>query len=107
MTLDYDQTFFKLDDKEKSRKSGIKCGFVRVRQVAINAPVVQALQTTNEEPDLHNNSGRNQRSQLTKPPSLCFVCSDSVSRHFLRDFKTFKTFANKQKKPFVVGADSA
>ena len=96
--------FFKLDDKKKSRESGIGCGFVRVRQVAINASVVQASQTNNKGPDLHNNSGRNQRLPLTKPPPLCFVCSDSVSRHFLRDCETFEIFANERKYSFVVGA---
>ena len=104
MTLDYDQPFFKLDDKEKSRESGIERGFVRVRQVAINASVVQASQTNNKGPDLRNNSGKNQRLPLTKPPPLCFVCSDSVSRHFLGDCETFEIFANERKYSFVVGA---
>ena len=68
MTWDYAQTFFKSDDKEKSRESGIKSGSVRVRQVAVKAPVVQASQTNNKGPDLHNISRRNQRPQLIKPP---------------------------------------
>ena len=68
MTSDYAQTFLKSDDKEKSHESGVGRGFVRVRQVATKAPVVQTSQTNNKEPDLRNNSGGNQRLQLTKPP---------------------------------------
>ena len=71
MTLDYAQPFFKSDDKEKLRESGIGHGSVRARQVSINAPVVQASQTNNKGPDLRNNSGRNQRLPLTKQRPLC------------------------------------
>ena len=67
--------------------------------------MVQALQIQNKESDLRNNSGGNQRPQLTKPPPLCFVCNDSKSKHFLGDCETFKTFANERKKRFVVGAE--
>ena len=104
MTPDYTQTFFKLDDKEKLREFGVGRGFVRVRQIAVKAPVVQISQPNNKEPDLRNNSEGNQRTQLTKPPPLCFVCNDFVSKHFLADCKTFKTFTNERKKRVVVGA---
>ena len=65
---------------------------------------MQTSQTYNKGPDLRNNSGGNQRPQLTKPPPLCFVCNDSVSKHFLGDCETFKTFTNERKKRVVVGA---
>ena len=48
MTSGYAQTFFKSDDKEKSRDSGVGCGSVCVRQVAVKAPVVQTSQTNNK-----------------------------------------------------------
>ena len=53
---------------------------------------------------MRHNSGGNQRPQLNKPPSLCFVCNDSASKHFLGDCETFKTFAHERKKRVVVGA---
>ena len=86
MTLDYAQIFFKSDDKKKSRESGIGRGSICVQQVAVKAPVVQASQTNNKGPDLRNNSRGNQKPQLTKPPSPCFVCNDSVLNHFLEDY---------------------
>ena len=73
----------------------------------VKAPEVQTSQTNNKGHDLRNNSGGNQRSQLTKPPLLCFVCNDSVSKYFLGDCETFKTFTNERKKRVVVGADGA
>ena len=104
MTSDYAETFFESDDKEKSREPGVGRGSVRVRQVEVKAPVVQTSQTNNKGPDLRNNSGGNQRPQLTKPPLPCFVCNDSVSKHILGDCKTFNTFTNARKKRVVVGA---
>ena len=104
MRSDYAQTFFKLNDKEKLRESGLGRGSVRVRQVAVKAPVVQTSQTNNKGPDLRNNSGGNQRPQLTKPPPLCFVCNDSVWKDFLGDCETFKTFTNNREKRVVVSA---
>ena len=107
---DYAKTFFKSDDKEKLHESGVGRGSVRVRQVGVIASVVQTSQTNDKGPDLRNNSGGNQRPQLTKPLLLCFVCNDSESKHFLGDcetFKTFtndKTFTNKRKKRVVLGA---
>ena len=89
--------------KNKSREPGVGCGSVHVRQVAVKAPVVQTSQTNSKGPDLRNNSGRSQRPQLTKPTPLCFVCNDSVSKHFLGDGKTFKTFANEYKKTCCCG----
>ena len=86
------------------RESEIGHGSVCVRQVAVKAPVVQASQTNNKGSDLRNNSGGNQRPQPTKPPPLCFVCDDSMSKHFLGDCETFKTFANERKKRVVVNA---
>ena len=73
MTSDYAQTFFKSDDKEMSRESGVGRGSVRIRQIVVKSPVMQVLQTNNKEPDLRNNSGGNQRPQLTTPPhfALC------------------------------------
>ena len=97
MTSDYAQTFFKSDYKEKSRECGVGRGSVRVQQVAVKSPVVQTSQTNNKGPDLHNNSGGNQRPQLTKPPPLCFVCNDSVSRHFLRIAKRLKSLRTNAK----------
>ena len=96
MTSDYAKTLFKSDDKEKWREFGVGRGYVRVRQVSVKAPVVQTSQTNNKGLDLRNNSGENQRSQLTKLSPLGFVCNDSVSKHFLGDFGTFKTFTNKR-----------
>ena len=61
-------------------------------------------QTNNKGPDLRNNSGGNQRPQLTKSPPLCCVCNDSVSKHFLGDCETFTIFANERKKRVVVSA---
>ena len=84
-----------MDDKAR--------GSVCVQQVAVKAPVVQTSKTNNKGPDLRNNSGGNQRPQLTKPPPLCFVCNDSVSKYFLGDCETFKIFTNKLKKRVVVG----
>ena len=104
MTSDYAQTFFKSDDKEKSHESGVGRGSVRVRRVAVKAPVLQISQTNKRGPDLRNNSRKNQMPQPTKPPPLCFVCNDSVSKHFLGNCKTFKTFTNERKKRVVVGA---
>ena len=66
--------------------------------------MVQASQTSNKGLDLRNNSGGNQRPQQTKPPLFCFLCNDSVSKHFLGDCKTFKTLTNERKKRVVVGA---
>ena len=96
MTYQITPKFFKISNKEKSRKSGVECGSVRVRQVMVKAPVVQASQTNNKGPNLRSNSGGNQKPQLTKPPSLCFVCNDSVSKSFLVVCKTFKTFAKEK-----------
>ena len=73
MTSDYAQTFFKSDDKEKLRESGVGRGSICVWQVAVEAPVMQTSQTNYKGPDLRNNSGGNQRPQLTKPSrfALC------------------------------------
>ena len=103
MTSDYARIFFESDDKEKSRESGVGRGPVRVQQVAVKAPLVQTSQTNNKGPNLRNNSGGNQRPQLTKPLPLCFVCSDSGSKHFLGDCETFKTFTNEGKKACCCG----
>ena len=65
---------------------------------------MQASQTNTKGPDLRNNSGGYQRPQLTKPPPLCYVCNDSVSKRFLGDCKTFKIFSNERKKRVVVDA---
>ena len=61
MTYQITPKFFKISNKEKSRKSGVECGSVRVRQVMVKAPVVQASQTNNKGPDLRSNSGGNQK----------------------------------------------
>ena len=47
---------------------------------------------------------RKSEASADKPHPLCFVRNDSVSKHFLGDCKTFKTFTNERKKRVVVGA---
>ena len=104
MISDYAQIFFKSDDKEKLNDSGVGRDSVSVGQVAVKAPLLQALQINNKGSDLRNNSGGNQRPQLTKPSPLFFVCNDFGSKHFLGDCETFKTFANECKKRVDVSA---
>ena len=101
MTSDYAQSFFKSDEKEKPRAdSGGSRGPVRVRQVAVESNQTPDAQTNPRATESQNNlQSRNQ-----KPPPLCFVCHDSVSRHFLGECQTFKNLSNDRKKRTVTDA---
>ena len=46
----------------------------------------------------------NPKLRGTKPPPLCFVCNDLVSRHFLGECLKFKDLSNESKRQTVIDA---
>ena len=104
ITSDYAQTFFKSEDKEKTRETNGGRNSVRVRQVAFESNETEALCTIKNGPVSRDGTLRNQRSYNAKPPPFCFVCNDSVSKHFLGDCDKFKSMTDERKRRAVIEA---
>ena len=106
VSSDYARTFFRSDGKDKSRGIGDGRGSARVRQVAITAKgrsekkVAVASGLSVEGKDTQ--CSRNSRGNRTLP--LCFVCNDSVSRHFLNNCSVFNGLSKEDKKQAVINA---
>ena len=103
MTSDYAQSFFKLDQTEKSRDHGAVTGrgsAVRVR----SAVVISAKLPHNSENAKRGrfNSGETQNSG--RPSPICFVCNDPKLRHYLGECKKFQTLTNENKRRAVIDA---
>ena len=101
MTSDYAQTFFKNDEKDKTREPNSGRGNqVRVRQVAVKTKKeTQGLpqQTAHELPG-------NSKGSATKPPPTCFVCNKPSVKHFLSDCDHFKGFSIERQRRVVMDA---
>ena len=104
MTSDYAQTFFKTEDKEKTRETSGGRNLVCVRQVAFESKETEALRTIKDGPVSRDETLRNQRSYNVKSPPFCFVCNDSLSKHFLGDCDKFKSMTDERKKRAVIEA---
>ena len=76
MTSDYAQTFFKTDEKKKSRDSGGTRGLGRVRQVAVKTNDRPSSLTNVRESETCNDLSCGRKTAGTKIPSLCFFCND-------------------------------
>ena len=101
MTSDYAQTFFKNDEKDKTREPNSGRGNqVRVRQVAVKTKKeTQGLpqQTAHELPG-------NSKGSATKPPPTCFVCNKPSVKHFLSDCDHFKGLSIERQRRVVMDA---
>ena len=107
MSSDYAQTFFKSDDKEKLRDSSYGRGPVRVRQTIMKSnEETRAKPFSSVKSGMNNHIGTRNNPKLkgTKPPPLCFVCNDLVSRHFLGECPKFKDLSNENKRQTVIDA---
>ena len=99
MRSDYAQTFFRSNEKENLRDSGAR------RSICVRQATVQLNTSNNFESENLVTSSRGSNSQRSlKPPSLCFVCNDSNSRHYLGECEKFKTFSPYERKHKVVAA---
>ena len=88
-TSDYAQTFFKSEDKEKSREPQSGRSEYRVRQVALDSGVgarngsaespVSAAAGGRGTPADHN---RGTKKANGRPP-ICFVCARADNRHYI------------------------
>ena len=100
MTSEYAQTFFKSNDKEKSRDPAP--GSLRVRQVGVEM-VEQS--SDDDRPDKQGNSSKEWSKVSVKSPPNCFLSVNEKLKHFLGDCAKFKklSIADKRKKVIETG----
>ena len=100
MMSEYAQTFFKSNDKEKSRDPAP--GSLCVRQVGVEM-VEQS--SDGEGLDKQGNSSKKWSKVSAKSPPNCFLCANEKLKHFLGDCAKFKklSIANKRKKVIEAG----
>ena len=108
LTSDYAQTFFATDDKEKSRDTN--CGGRRNSQVRVRQVVLSEAQQPVDAAKLHSNRSKTvftkqNYSNTSLLPPICFGCDDGKSRHFLADCEKFMTLTPQLKRKTIIEAN--
>ena len=97
MTSEYAQTFFKSNDKEKSRDP--VPGSLRVRHLGVETVERSG---DGERPDKQGNSSKRWSKVSVKSPPNCFLCANEKLKHFLGDYAKFKKLSIADKKKKVI-----
>ena len=98
MTSDYAQTFFKVDEKEKSRGRGETRGSVCVRLIAVKTDDFPSSLTNAQKSKTRNDLPRGRKKKRREQSLLCYVFSVTTSQDIFSEtakrLKTFLTIAS-------------
>ena len=106
MTSDYAQTFFKSDEKEKTRElNNGRYNQVRVRQVTVKTNnETQELPHKKEPASTTKSLSSFGRPTNNKPPPACFVCNEPGVKHYIANCDRFKELSIERQRRIIIEA---